>query len=177
MSATYYIDGYNVIHQCPKLQPLTQTDFEAARDALVDRISRYCGITGEPAKVIFDGRGRRAEPHAPYRGAPGLEVIYSPGHLTADAIIERHVYSSGARREIVVVTGDRGIRDLCRGLGSLVMTPVHFLGMVDEILNRSNAQLRNNYERFSTNRLEDRLDTDTLDRLAKLKSSLEHNAN
>ena len=100
-------------------------------------------------------------------------MIYSPGHLTADAVIERHVYATKARREVVVVTGDRGIRDLCRGLGSLVMSPPHYLGMVDEVLKRSTAQMRNTYERFSTNFLEDRLDPEIVQRLARLKARLE----
>ncbi|MBM3289531.1 MAG: hypothetical protein FJY92_05215, partial [Candidatus Hydrogenedentes bacterium] len=97
---------------------------------------------------------------------------YSPGHLTADAIIEREVYSARHRREMVVVTGDRGIRDLCRGLGSLVMAPAHFLKMVDEVLARSSAHLRTHYEKFSTNLLEDRLPDHARDTLAKLKKRL-----
>jgi predicted RNA-binding protein with PIN domain len=172
MSCIYLIDAYNVIHQCAQLKTLVHRDFEGARDALVERVSRYCGTTGEPAKVIFDGRGRKPELHTPYRGAPGLEVIYSPGHLTADAIIEREVYAAKDRREIVVVTGDRGIRDLCRGLGSLVMAPEHFLSMVDEVLTRSSAHLRTTYERFSTNLLEDRLTDHAREKLGKLKKRL-----
>ncbi|NUM53624.1 MAG: NYN domain-containing protein [Candidatus Hydrogenedentes bacterium] len=172
MSSIYLIDAYNVMYQCPQLRPLARRDFEAARDALVDRVSRYCGTTGEPAKVIFDGRGRTPELHTPYRGAPGLEVIYSPGHLTADAVIEREVYSAHNRREIVVVSGDRGIRDLCRGLGSLVMAPEHFLNMIDEVLTRSSAHLRTSYERFSTNLLEDRLPDHAREKLTKLKKKL-----
>ena len=172
MSHIYLIDAYNVMYQCPQLKPLAQRDFEAARDGLVERVSRYCGTTGEPAKVIFDGRGRSPERHAPYRGAPGLEVVYSPGHLTADAVIEREVYSAPHRRDIIVVTGDRGIRDLCRGLGSLVMAPEHFLNMVDEVLTRSSAHMRTNYEKFSTNFLEDRLPDRSREHLSKLKNYL-----
>lgn len=172
MSHIYLIDAYNVMYQCPQLKPLARRDFEAARDALVERVSRYCGTTGEPAKVIFDGRGRNPETHTPYRGSPGLEVVYSPGHLTADAIIEREVYGAPHRREIIVVTGDRGIRDLCRGLGSLVMAPEHFLNMVDEVLTRSSAHLRTNYEKFSTNLLEDRLPDQSREHLSKLKKHL-----
>ncbi len=172
MSHIYLIDAYNVMYQCPQLKPLAARDFEAARDALVERVSRYCGTTGEPAKIIFDGQGRNPEKHRPYRGAPGLEVVYSPGHLTADAIIEREVYAAPHRREIIVVTGDRGIRDLCRGLGSLVMAPEHFLSMVDEVLTRSSAHMRTTYEKFSTNFLEDRLPDHSREHLSKLKKRL-----
>lgn len=170
---TYYIDGYNVIHQCPRLLRLTKTDFESARDSLIERVARFVGTTGDPSTIVFDGRGRNAEPHIPFRGPPGLEVIYSPGHLTADAVIERYVYSSSNRRDIVVVTGDRGIRDLCRGLGSLVMSPEHFLTIVEESLANSTAHLRTTFEKFSTNFLEDRLTNDARERLQRIKDSIE----
>ncbi|MDZ4860549.1 MAG: NYN domain-containing protein [Candidatus Hydrogenedentes bacterium] len=169
----YYIDGYNVIYQCPRLLQLTRTDFESARDALVERVSRYSGTTGEPATIVFDGRGQNAQQHAPSPGAPGLEVIYSPAHLTADAVIERYVYSAANRREIVVVTGDRGIRDLCRGLGSLVMSPEHFLTIVEETLTNSTSHMRANYEKFSTNFLEDRLGDDAREHLKRIKDSFD----
>jgi predicted RNA-binding protein with PIN domain len=168
---TFYIDGYNVIHQCPRLLRLSKSGFEAARDGLIERVARFVGTTGEPSTIVFDGRGRNAEPHTPFRGPPGLEVIYSPGHLTADAVIERHVYASSNRRDIVVVTGDHGIRDLCRGLGSLVMSPDHFLTIVEETLANSTAHLRTTFEKFSTNFLEDRLPDETREHLLRLKDS------
>ncbi len=173
MPALYLIDGYNVIHHCPQLQRLTHSDFEASRDTLVERVSRFCTTTSEPVKIVFDGRGRTEQSQVQGRTAPGLEVVYSPGHLTADAVIERHVYAASNRREIVVVTGDRGIRDLCRGLGSLVMSPEHFLTIVDEALTRSTAQLRTTYERFSTNPLEDRLQDSGREHLKRIKDSFE----
>ena len=67
---------------------------------------------------------------------------------------------------------DRGIRDLCRGLGSLVMAPEHFLKMVDEVLTRSSAHLRTTYEKFSSNFLEDRLADHSREHLSKLKKRL-----
>ncbi|HRK35337.1 MAG TPA: NYN domain-containing protein [Candidatus Hydrogenedentes bacterium] len=173
MPALYLIDGYNLIHHCPQLQRLAHSDFEAARDDLIERVSRFSGTTNEPAKIVFDGRGRAEQPHKPFRGAPGLEVVYSPGHLTADAVIERHVYNAPHRRDIVVVTGDRGIRDLCRGLGSLVMSPEHFLTIVEEALTRSTAHMRATYERFSTNMLEDRLPEKAREHLKHIKDNLD----
>jgi predicted RNA-binding protein with PIN domain len=170
----YFIDGYNVIHFCPRLQPLAQRDFEAARDSLIDRVARYCAQTGEPARIIFDGRGRKPEPTAPLRGAPGLEVVYSPGHLSADTVIERFVYGSKNRREIVVVTGDQGIRQLCRGLGSLVMAPEHFLDMIQENLNRARHTLRADAQRYRSSPLEDRLDDNAREQLNRLKRKLKN---
>ena len=110
MAFLYYIDGYNVIHFCSQLRPLAEENFEAARDALVERVARFCAASGEVAKIVFDGRGHQAEPAPPFRGSPGMEVIYSPKSQSADAFIEREAYVAPRRGDVVVVTGDRGIR-------------------------------------------------------------------
>lgn len=173
MPVTYYIDGYNVVHHCSRLRALIQDNFEVGRDALVDRVSRYCATTGESATIVFDGRGRTPEPMAPFRGSPGLEVIYSPAHQSADALIERAVYDAKDRRNIIVVSGDQGIRDLCRGLGALVMSPDNFLVTVDERLERDRAGLRAQQNTHTSSSIEDRLDPSARDRLHALKKQLE----
>jgi len=171
--STYLIDGYNVIHQCPQLQPLTRDHFEASRDTLIDRVSRYCSNTGESAKIIFDGRGRRQEPLPPECGTAGVEIIYSPGHHSADTLIERIVYSAKNRRDYVVVSGDRGIRDLVRGLGGMTMIPASFLTEVQQVLERSSSALRTQSRRHHSNHLEDRLSGESLKKLKRLKNRLE----
>ncbi|MCC6694725.1 MAG: NYN domain-containing protein [Candidatus Hydrogenedentes bacterium] len=173
MTITYLIDGYNVIHHCPQLQPLAQRDFEASREVLVDRVSRYCSHTGECARIVFDGRGRRQEPAPPPCGTAGVEIIYSPGHHTADTLIERMIYSAPNRRDYVAVSGDRGIRDLVRGYGGLVMSPAHFLTIVDDVLKRSSAALDAQTHRHRSNHLGDRLSDDSVKCLERLKGKLE----
>ncbi len=173
MPINYYIDGYNVVHCCSRLRALIQDSFEAGRDALVDRVSRYCAATGEAAMVVFDGRGRAAEPMPPFHGSPGLEVVYSPTHQSADALIERAVYDAKNRRDIIVVSGDRGIRDLCRGLGALVMSPDNFLVAVDERLERDRAGLHAQQNPQTRSTIEDRLDPSARDQLEALKKRLE----
>jgi hypothetical protein len=168
---TYYLDGYNVIYRCPELQILAEEDFEAARDTLVDRVARFAAVTGAAIKIVFDGRGRRAEP-GEARGAPGLEIMYSPGHQSADALIERLVYNSRQRREIIVVSGDAGIRQLCTALGSFVMAPEHFLTMVRDKLRESGVALRREHERYRRMTVEDRLENGARDRLNELKGKL-----
>jgi predicted RNA-binding protein with PIN domain len=169
----YLVDGYNVIHKCPQLRPLTRTDFEASRDVLVDRVARYCSLTGEHAKIIFDGRGRRQEPSLPECGTANVEIIFSPGHQTADTLIERIVYSAKNRRDYVVVSGDRGIRDLVGGLGGLTMIPGSFLTEIQQALDRSSTALRNQTHQHRSSRLEDRLSGESLERLRKAKGELE----
>lgn len=170
----YYIDGYNVIYHCPQLRPLAHKGSEAARDALVDQVSRFCTVTGEQAKIVFDGRGRQSQTDVPWRASPGLEVVYSPGHQSADTMIERFVYGTDNRHEVMVVSGDRGIRDLCRGFGAFVMEPAHFLSLVEEKLEGARALLppATRDSRYKDT-LGDRLDPGDLDRLRELKKKLD----
>ncbi len=174
MRSLYYIDGYNVIHHCTRLKTLARDDFEAARETLIDRVARYCTEAGKRAKIIFDGRGRRPDLVSPFLSGPDLEVIYSPAHQTADALIEREVYEAQDRSEIVVVSSDRGIRDLCGGLGALTMRPEHFLSTIDENLQQGRSALE--LKRHTTSRparIEEHLDETARQRLQALRRDLE----
>ncbi|MCP4644456.1 MAG: hypothetical protein GY851_28695 [bacterium] len=171
MSQFYYIDGYNVVYHCSKLRPLLDVSFETARDALIERVSRFCASTSDRVRIVFDGRGRQAEPVVPV-GASGLDVIYSSSDKTADALIERAAYESRDRRNMVVVSGDRGIRDLCRGVGTMVMTPDNFLAVVDQRLDQEREHLTRFHNQYTRDTVEDRLDDATKERLKNLKKRL-----
>jgi predicted RNA-binding protein with PIN domain len=172
MADTYYIDGYNVIHHSAALRPLLKHSFENARDALIDRAARFAIATGLQVKVVFDGRGRKAESATPVLTAPGLEVMYSPGHLTADAMIERIVYNSPDRRSVVVVSADRGIRTLCHTLNALVMDPDNFLASVEEKDALTRSIVQNMQKPDGASRVEERLDGDTIEKLRNLRDKL-----
>lgn len=168
----YYIDGYNVIHHCERLRPLAQENFEAARDALVERVAHYCAAVGARAIVVFDGRGHTTDTDAGLPSAPGLSIVFSPKNQTADALIERAIYSARDRRDIVVVSADRGIRDLCGGLGALTMQPENFLASIDMALSQARASLDATQGGFGRTSVEDRLDADAVKRLRDLKKRL-----
>jgi predicted RNA-binding protein with PIN domain len=174
MPLLYYIDGYNVLHHSTQLRPLLKVDFETARDALVEKVARFCVNANQSARVVFDGRGRRAE-HAPHiPKVPGLEVLYSPGHQTADALIERQVYNAPERRHIVVVSGDRSLRDLCTGMGAMVMSPDNFLIAAREAAGHTQTSLTSGPPHAHRPlRIEDRLDEETMRYLRHLKSKLD----
>ena len=173
MPQTYFIDGYNVVHHCSQLKRLARHDFEAARDKLIDRVARFCADAGKRAKIVFDGRGHLPDILPPHHGAPGLDVIYSADGQTADSYIEREIYDAPDRRDLVVVSADRGLRDLCRGLGAFTMLPDNFLATVQESLLQSRAELRALKPTQGSPRLEDHLDESALERLKRLKEELE----
>ncbi len=172
MAEKYLIDGYNVMYRLPQLRTLAMENFESARDALITKIAPFCTTTGAQVTIVFDGRGPHSEPVVPFSGAPGLKVEYSPEKITADTIIERTVYSSERRRDIIVVSGDQGIRNLCRGLGAMVMKPDNFWDGVDAAAKSSHASMENRLQRDVPYRVEDHLGQDAMTGLDKLKKEL-----
>jgi hypothetical protein len=170
----FYIDGYNVIHHCPRLQQMARTDFEGSREALVDLVARFCAYEGVVATVVFDGRGARTEAAPPIPHAPGLEVFFSASHLSADSVIERKVYQADARRqEVVVVSGDLGIRELCRAMGSLVMSAANFLDTAEGRIGRGRAEIGRTTAKRGQASVEERLDGDSAARLLELRQRLQ----
>ncbi|HNR30904.1 MAG TPA: NYN domain-containing protein [Candidatus Hydrogenedentes bacterium] len=173
MSEHYYIDGYNVLHMSALLRPLLDADFEAAREALIDKVALFCTATGKRATIVFDGRGKHhGEPVAHGRGVAGLEVVYTPGRLTADAYIERLAYQASERREVTVVSSDQGIRALCRGLGTLVMDADNFLNTVRSLRAEMDGALERRKAPEAIARVEDGLDPESLEKLQALRNML-----
>ncbi len=172
MANVYYIDGYNVIHRSSVLKPLAARSFETAREALIEKVARFCSATGQKVTIVFDGRGRRAEHGNPAQHTPGLAVVYAPGHLSADAWIERTVYQSENRRAIIVVSADQGIRSLCRNLNALVVDPDTFLAEIREQDADTRATMQNMARPDTANRIEERLSGNALDALKKIRDQL-----
>lgn len=170
--AVYFIDGYNVIHHSSLLRPLVGHGMEIARDALIGKVEAFCGSTGEGATLFFDGHGDHAAQAASYKHVPGFEIVYSHGGLSADAMIERMVYQAKNRADIVVVSADMGIRQLCRGLGAFVMSSENFLARTNEARGEVGQTLKAKHQDNSTPRIEDRLDQDSLEMLSELKKRL-----
>lgn len=170
MSHTYYIDGYNLLHRFSDLGELENGALERARDMLIEVVAHFCSDTGERAIIYFDGSARAAgrETHP----VPLLTIVYSPRRKSADALIERAVHDAGDPGSIIVVTADRGISDLCRGLGALVITPEDFLTTIEEARERTVRKVGPSRGKSHIASLEDRLDTTGLRRLERMKENL-----
>jgi len=164
----YYIDGYNLMHKDPHCAALARDNLEMAREGLVERVARWASSSPVEVCVFFDGRGARAERHGGDPGRPGVEVVFTSAHLTADALIERDVYGVSNRHRAVVVTADQGIRDLCSGMGALTMRPEHFLGMMEAARGATRTPVAGT--RAAT--LEDSLDASVRDDLLRLRDAL-----
>lgn len=173
MAEHYFIDGYNVLHRSTSLRRRADEDLESSREILIDRVANYCASSGTHATIVFDGQGPREEHIANARGAAGLDLIYAAAKKSADAIIERAIYRLPNRREAIVVSGDRGITDLCLGLGALVMTPDAFLTTIADETTRIRAKVERDRPDTQMARFEDTLDESARKRLEDLRRRLD----
>lgn len=107
MKDILFIDGYNIIHAWHELSQLSESvNLEAARQRLTDMIGEYAVSQGIESVIVFDahmvkGIMNREEQH------PGVRVVYTAEHQTADAYIERRVAGMDRyARNIYVATSD-----------------------------------------------------------------------
>ncbi len=172
MSETYYIDGYNLLHYVPHWKELAEHDLEEARKALVREVSNWCTATDHIAKIIFDGAGARTELSEQTDPVSGVEVHYTSRHMSADSLIERGVYASPERGSIVVVSADRGILDLCRGMGAMSMRPEYFVRTMSDTIGKTRARILSVRSTKKLGTVEDLLDEADREDLEKLREGL-----
>ena len=119
MSFHYLIDGYNVLYAFPKMPPGT---WEARRSALLLWLTKERPYGRNRATVVFDSR--QGSGNWTRRGE--IEVVYTAGE-TADEWISAMTRSAKNPRALVVVSNDKGIRDLVRGTGAKWMSAESFI--------------------------------------------------
>ena len=168
MSQTYYIDGYNVIHHSEELKRLLHGHFEVARYKLIDQTLRWCATSGEKAKIIFDGQGKRTEGSENHPDTNQVSILFSSKHKTADMIIERAVFQAPRKESIIVVSADRGITDFCMGKGALVMHPLHFWTTIRDADTETKRGIAKT-QRKQMGTLEDSLDVSARELLERIK--------
>lgn len=123
------IDGNNLIGSEPGLAACAAVNYDRARDRLVEQLNPLVGELAERVTVIFDGR---------YGGGPAIpatlvEVQFSPGHLTADSVIERLVEGRrGDCQGIAVISSDRLERDTVEASGTHTISCRSFIEMMAE---------------------------------------------
>jgi predicted RNA-binding protein with PIN domain len=119
MAYHFLIDGYNVLYAFPKMP---QGTWEARRAALLKWLETERPYGRNTVTVVFDSRegtGSRTR-----RGE--IDVVYTAGE-TADDWIGAQTRSAKNARALVVVTNDKGIRDLVRGTGARWMSASSFI--------------------------------------------------
>ena len=99
------VDGYNMIFAWEDLAKAAESDLEAARRHLCDRLSSYAAFKKCRLVVVFDGykvKGNLGE-----KGDfSGIQVVYTKENETADAYIEALVARIGPNYNVRVATSD-----------------------------------------------------------------------
>jgi predicted RNA-binding protein with PIN domain len=134
------VDGNNLMHADAGLS--ATADFDVARRKLVRRIEEIAA-TWKRITIVFDGR---REAGTTEKAGGNLEIVFAPRHLTADSVIERMAHSATMRDELLVVTSDRGERELVEALGVVTISCRTFLEQMAEHRRRLASGLRNSRE-------------------------------
>lgn len=112
------VDGYNMIGAWKELRELRDTNFEEARNRLVELMAEYKAATGWRVIIVFDayfvpGTEQLYIQHT-------VEVIYTRKNETADERIEKlSAELKGRKIQIHVATSDMTEQNVVFGQGAL----------------------------------------------------------
>ncbi|MBN1321404.1 MAG: NYN domain-containing protein [Thermoleophilia bacterium] len=163
--SVFLIDGYNVLHQF--LGQRAVDDLEEERGRLLDRIASYMGGSSDRAIVVFDSRVQMLQKIE--SATANVEVYFGSFSRSADSIIEREVYALSRKESVVVVSSDYQLQKTT---------------FLPNVIRRSSRQFVNDLQEHTkkiaispncitmSQRVEDRIDSTTADRLRALRDSL-----
>jgi predicted RNA-binding protein with PIN domain len=121
------VDGHSVIFAWPELRKLHARRSSLAREALVKQLRDYQDWTGVHVVVVFDGKGKKVEATC---DPAEVQVFYSRGGQSADAIIERLSSKYARQYELVVATSDSMEAETVRACGAEVISPEGLRGLL-----------------------------------------------
>ena len=99
------VDGYNIIFAWEDLAKTAESDLEAARRHLCDRLASYAGYKKCRLVVVFDGYKAKGNPGEKSKYHT-IQLVYTPEGQTADAYIEALADQIGKNYAVRVATSD-----------------------------------------------------------------------
>ena len=121
------VDGHSVVFAWPELRKLHARRSSLAREALIKQLRDYQDWTGVRVVVVFDGKGKKVGATSD----PGdVQVFYSRGGQSADAIIERLASKYAKRHELVVATSDSMEAETVQASGAEPISPEALRGLL-----------------------------------------------
>ena len=115
------VDGYNVIFAWEELNELAKISIDAARNALIDHLSKYSAMAGAEVIAVFDAykvAGKMRESSE----LQNVRLVFTKEDETADQYIERFTSQEGKKRKIAVVTSDNAEQTVTFGAGSRILS-------------------------------------------------------
>ncbi len=117
------VDGYNIAHAWPDLrQVLAREGRDVARAKLVERVRILHDFERLRVSVVFDGRGADIAIERPTRHTT-FSVLYTPGGMTADDLIEQLAAQAAEPAGVFVATADQAERDTIEAAGARALSP------------------------------------------------------
>lgn len=115
------VDGYNVIHRLPELEPSLAEGLQNARNQLALRVATWSREhPGVECVIVFDGDNDRAGGRGAERIA-GVRCVYSLTAHGGDAEVVRLVREfKGRKGDVTVVSDDNFVGNNCRAHGAIV---------------------------------------------------------
>ncbi|MFC7687665.1 NYN domain-containing protein [Ureibacillus sp. GCM10028918] len=118
MQTILIVDGYNMIGAWKELRPLRDTNFEEARNRLLELMAEYKATMGVRVIVVFDAHLVPGVQQTYVQNA--VEIIYTRKNETADERIEKLTNElKGRKIQIYVATSDMTEQNVIFGNGAL----------------------------------------------------------
>lgn len=111
----FYLDGYNLLFGLTNSKQTLATQ----RQQFIQFLQTQFAAHHIKGTLVFDGSHRREEESGLSYRHP-LEIAFAPKGQSADAYIIEKVEAEAHRRQIIVVTNDRGLSLQARSLGATV---------------------------------------------------------
>ena len=141
MSKKYLlVDGYNIIYAWDDLKELLDTNVDAARGKLLDKMSNYQGMKGMELIVVFDAyrvKGHETE----ITDYMNIHVVYTKEAETADQYFEKFAHTHGRKYDVTVATSDGLEQIITRGQGCRLLSARELKRDYEE----AKAQIRTEY--------------------------------
>jgi predicted RNA-binding protein with PIN domain len=132
MSASYLIDGYNLLHALGMLQRrVGPGGLEKARLSLLGLLHGAFSEQSSQITVVFDASGASAgaSAEADYHG---IHIRYALGRQQADDVIEEIVQHEGAPQQLTVVSDDHRLQRAARRRHAHSLTCTAFLDVLEQ---------------------------------------------
>lgn len=118
MQTILIVDGYNMIGAWKELRPLRDTNFEEARNRLLELMAEYKAALAVRVIVVFDAHLVPGAQQTYVQSA--VEIIYTRKNETADERIEKLTNElKGRKIQIYVATSDMTEQNVIFGNGAL----------------------------------------------------------
>ncbi len=160
-----FVDGYNIIHAWKQLKFISDSiNLEAAREKLGDIVGEYAALTDMKAYIVFDAHMVKGTYNKKIK-KPGVTIIYTKEHQTADSYIEKAVSKLDRyQQNIYVATSDGAEQMMILSHGASRISARELLHQIE----KKGLEQKLVHKADSAYQLESYLDEKTKDKLKEI---------